>query len=1177
MWKKGRVRVDEFTAKNDREHILSEPGMYVGSTDTTKCGVWLMDPDEKRIIYKMIKYNPGLIHIFREILSNAHDNVERSFERSDDNPVTVIRVTLDLDTGRITVWNDGLWIPVEETDELVRLTGETVYVPTMIFGRTKTSGNYDQETNTGGGQYGFGAKLTNVFSSEFTVVCHDPYVHKTFTQTWTDNMETENDPIIKRSSAKRGYTQISWIPDWSRFGDGGIGYSKYMIQVFHKLCADVAMASGVPVTFKCGDYSHRIVLKLGDDKSPRLVQYVRKFYKFKCIDLPSPNLSSEVPYSQCVVAEWDQPGQSPGSMAWCNGIFNPYGGVHVNGWVNPIVTLLKDDIFGGGKKGAKIYKPSDFTENLVFFVAARVNNPKFEDQRKTRMIKPVANGALGGLRGERKDTAFAVVRKKLLAMKKWDFVIRLQETADDRANRLLAKGEGKGTKRRPKVAKLKDANWASHRDWSKRVRTRLLVTEGDSALASAISAMSVVKNGHSIYGGLPIRGKILNPDGKSAAVVAANAEIDALKRTLGIRQNADYSKDSEFQTLRYGGVWLLCDADDDGYHIQGLIMWLFKSLWPSLWDREYIQAVATPVVKISKGKGKSAKQLEFYINDDYIQWCENNSQRGWNKPKYYKGLGSSTPLEAKRWLKYLRRIDYVNDKHAKELLDMAFNSKRTNDRKEWLGQLDPSSITRNYREEEIENGVAIRVPVSKFVKNDLVLFSWADCVRSLPGFDGLKPGQRKVLYALRKNGVRTPTKMIELIGKVMSDAQYHHGDAALAGNMTGLAQSYPGSNNIPLLVADGQFGSRLKGGKDAASARYISTALDPMQFLIFRPEDDPILNYLESDGISVEPKTYYPIVPMVLINGSDGIGTGWSTQISSIHPMRVVKWIKLRMNGKNPSKTMKLKPWWNGWNGTVKREGKSWVTRGEMVNEGNGVYRITELPIGMWTQLFKESVKAKQKKPAKSGLTYWEEEGIISGYTEGGDENTVDFEIIAGDNWDEEMVRNSLITTLQADNMHAFDVNGTIKRYNDYHEILEYFCEQRLDAYKRRRRWWLKEYKHQLTILSDKYRFVREIINDTLSIKKRPEQDVMEELRTKGYRELLPDEKGYDVNGFRYLTNLPMRSMTSEMLSKLKRERDNLQQTYDDLKNATPTDIWLKELDEFVSAFQSRYTTISEE
>ncbi len=661
MGKKGRVRAHEFTAKNDREHILSEPGMYVGSIETTKCGTWLMDPDEKRIIFKTIKYNPGLIHIFREILSNAHDNVERSLERSEDHPVTAIKVTIDVDTSRITVWNDGLWIPVEETDELVRLTGETVYVPTMIFGRTKTSGNYEQETNTGGGQYGFGAKLTNVFSSEFTVKCHDPYIHKTFTQTWSDNMSSESTPLIKRSSAKKGYTEVSWIPEWSCFGDSN--YSKSMIRVFHKLCADVAMASGVPVTFKCGDYTHRIVLKLGNDKNPKLVQYVRKFYGLKCIDLPSPTNSTDIPYSQCVVAEWTQPGQSPGSMAWCNGIFNPYGGVHVNGWINPVISILKDDIFKG--KNSTTFRPSDFTDNLLFFVSARVNKPKFDDQRKTKMTKPIVTGALGSLRNERKEIAVTAVRKKLLALKKWEFVIRLQETAEDRANRLLSKGEGKGNKR-PMIGKLKDANWASHKSWTKRGRTRLLVTEGDSALTSAKSALSVVENGHNIYGALPIRGKLINPDGKSVAVVAANAEVDALKRTLGIRQNVDYSKDSEYETLRYGGVWLLCDADDDGYHIQGLIMWLFKTLWPSLWKREYIQAVATPVVKMTKGTGKKVKTLEFYINDDFKRWCKENSQQGWSKPKYYKGLGSSNKEEVKKWLQYLRRIDYINDNDAEE-------------------------------------------------------------------------------------------------------------------------------------------------------------------------------------------------------------------------------------------------------------------------------------------------------------------------------------------------------------------------------------------------------------------------------------------------------------------------------------------------------------------------------
>ena len=135
-----------------------------------------------------------------------------------------------------------------------------------------------------------------------------------------------------------------------------------------------------------------------------------------------------------------------------------------------------------------------------------------------------------------------------------------------------------------------------------------------------------------------------------------------------------------------------------------------------------------------------------------------------------------------------------------------------------------------------------RMLVSEFITKELVLFSVADNVRSIPSvLDGLKPAQRKVLYACFKRNLKGDIKVAQLAGYVSEHAAYHHGEASLTSTMVGMAQNFTGSNNLNLLVPSGQFGTRANGGKDAASARYIFTRLSPATRRLFHPDDDALL------------------------------------------------------------------------------------------------------------------------------------------------------------------------------------------------------------------------------------------------------------------------------------------------------------------------------------------------
>lgn len=612
----------------------------------------------------------------------------------------------------------------------------------------------------------------------------------------------------------------------------------------------------------------------------------------------------------------------------------------------------------------------------------------------------------------------------------------------------------------------------------------------------------------------------LNVRGASAAQIAGNVEINAIKQILGLKQNEIY-KDTA--GLRYSKLVILTDADVDGSHIKSLIMSFIHAFWPSLvrLNPSFIQTIKTPIVKATKGK----ETIEFFTEGDYRKWQQDTSGKGFSI-KYFKGLGTSTKNDAKDIFKRIEelRVDYTyKGKECDKSILLAFDkdtkSVCSDARKEWL---------RNYNKDSYIQLTQKEVSYTDFIHKELIHFSIYDNIRSIPSIcDGLKPSQRKILYYMIKKGIDKPIKVGQLSGYVSAETGYHHGETSLQQAIIGLAQDFIGTNNINLLYPDGNFGSRL-APNDAASPRYIFTRLEEITKKIFDKRDMGLLNYLEDDGLAIEPEWFIPIIPMILVNGCSGIGTGFSTSIPQYNPKDIITNLK-RLLKKEP--IVKMEPWFKNFKGKVSSLGNgNYQTEGTLVN---GI--ITEIPVGTFLSPYKEYLESQPGVSSVKNLTL--------------DENT-DIKIHITH---EPTANLKLTKKFSTTNMYLFNHLGVITKYDSPEEILKEFYKVRLRYYTLRREYLIKLFKTQLKFLMAKKRFVEEYTSGVLQINRKSVKEINEILSKREF----PLKEA----SFGYLVDMPFSSITIEKIKELGKACETKQKELDFYTSNTPENLWLFDLE----------------
>jgi DNA topoisomerase II len=705
---------DQYSRKTPLEHVLLRPGMYIGPTERLPPSpVWVLEGNDPGSELRMVRRDfglvPALIKVFDEILVNASDNRLRNPKTCTQIDVTIHRGSKkEGDGARIRIWNNGKGIPVHMHNT------EKLYVPELLFGHLLTGSNFDDnEKRLTGGRHGYGAKLANIFSKRFTVETLDSKRRLHYAQTWTNNMHDVQAAIVTPTDEVADYTCIEFEPDLQRLGCKSNQLPDEEYAVMRRRVIDLA---GCFPTLK--------VTLDGRDVSMNSFADYCQLYRTSETKLFFKNVNS-----RWTVGVGLSEAGSFETVSFVNGMATSRGGTHINMLLGQIMKVIQTKVEKADKELGQLIGPALIRRHLFLACNAQIENPTFDSQMKENLtsspstfgsVCKLSSAFLKSLTVPIEEGGPGIVEELVLAAKG-----RKQAS-------LFKEVGGKKTKRQlMSIPKLEDAHLAGT---DSSLDCTLILTEGDSAKALAVAGLEVV--GRNRFGVFPLRGKFLNVRDATTAQLTNNEEVKALTAILGLNFKTKYDCDEQRRQLRYGRILLMTDQDNDGSHIKGLIMNFFRHFWPSILKPTedssaglpFLACFVTPLLKATK-KTSKGKVLAFYSAAEYKAWRDTLDEaelRRWSV-KFYKGLGTSTPAEAKEYFsafdKNLVPYRWKSD-HDGELLDMVFDKSRAADRRDW--------ITNEYDENaslELDPNGGNEASYEDFVNKEMIHFSNADNIR----------------------------------------------------------------------------------------------------------------------------------------------------------------------------------------------------------------------------------------------------------------------------------------------------------------------------------------------------------------------------------------------------------------------------------------------------------------
>lgn len=1208
-----------------RQHVMARPDMYISSTTIEEShGVTFRVSDRscdneesssevvgattkrrkatidclERVDFKA-DISPAFLKYLDEIVSNAHDNGLRDATQRN------IKIAFDQQTGKIVVWNDGTGIEPTKFKETDR------YTIAIIFGEymsgTNLSSTTAEEGSTetasarlfAGGRNGYGISLVNTFSSSFIVETACPQSKTLYRQEWSDNMSKEHPAKIKTFRGSNGYVKIECVPDWKLLGmpePGSTGTPQSVVDALSRRAWDIATCSSlrsnnvswctsIPADGGAIKWPAPLPITNGQQFLKALVGESARGGRSIAHDVikrPSDGLAVfDISICSVTPEEGESLDKTGSRMtAFVNGI-RCCAGTHVRHAMDRVIEMIREKVRSKAKRGDDMtIKPQHVQNCLAVCIVCLVADKSFDSQAKEKLTTPARSL---GFSWTPSDKFKAVLLDKTAVV---ESVISAVSTKEAVAARKAV------TSNRSNVSRIAKYDPPASTRVSKDKRY-LLITEGDSAKSFVIAGVSAI--GRDFIGIYSLRGKVMNSRNNSTSKVQQNRELTELARIMGLKPGETYTKEM-VDALPFDHLVLVVDQDMDGSHIGGLVMWWFVDMFPSLLKvkPDYIQRFYTALVKATPSR-RNQEALQFYSMGDYERWAKDQTDLNNFNIKYYKGLGTSTSEEAREYFKHYQRHLLslrFNGESCEKMMETFFDGKKTAERKQLLSACDP--------DQQIDFGAG-EVSYETVVTKDLSHFAMYDTERAIPnGLDGFKPGQRKVNYFFTDKRVTNEMKVAQAGAAVAQYTNYHHGEVSLTETIVGMAIEHVGTNNIPLLVPKGQFGSRLNKPSVHSAPRYIFTHLnEPFVGKLFRREDDPVLERVVDEGHVVEPKVYCGVIPMLLINGSSGIGTGWSTFIPPHNPMDVIAACKkiahagITAGDESLSQVQlgQMLPYYDGFvgtltvdeEGTLRTEGK-WEVH---LEESKIV--ITELPVGVWGVPYEEFIKEKLMTTSVTDLSKKRKAGDDAG--ESNSPNPLVIDIFPGSS--ETRVRIELLcdseqlaqlhsqpdgivdvfklrNTFSMRNMWIFDEHNKLHRLSNAEELIWKHAHFRLDMYNKRKAHQIATKEAEIARASEILRFVEMIISGELVIVNRPMQELVHELEGHNFTRQNDDTDGQgpaNFQCFKYLLGIPLYSITAERAQKLRDELQAMHAEITRIRSLTSYGMWFDELNELEEAY----------
>ena len=1223
-----------------RDHVLLRPDTYIGSIDNDNDAMNVYEDERKKIIKKEINFTPGFYKCFDEVLVNAYDHTTRNDTLVEK--CKTIKVYISKDEGMIKVWNDGDGIPVTISKK------HGIYFPEMIFGNLLSSSNYDDDNErTGSGRNGLGAKLCNVYAKKFIVETLDmKHGNKRYIQEFRKNMSEKDEPTItKAKSNETPYTCITYYPDFEKFNMKGMTDDD--VAWMKRRAFDIAACTKKEVTVYLNDEELNVqtfedYIKLHYDDEPLLIySEVNNRWKIGCAFVPDTGNNQ---------------------VSFINGTSTYKGGTHVDYIMDQITNAVAAHI---KIKEKIVVKPSLIKEHLDLFINAEIVNPSFSSQTKSELTsKPSKYGSIWQIPKSFIDSLCKtklielVVRnaqfKEATALNKTDgkkqSMITIQKLEDARwagtkkskeCRLFLTEGDsafsyfkaglvhiGKeqygGFPLRGKLLNVRNASVEQIRFNEEFIALKQIMGLRQDEKYTDTSKLrygGIIILTDSDSDGSHIKGLIINlfqyfwPEllkidnfigTMVTPLIRAWKKTDKAKKEP-IEFATEYKFEEWTKTVDikkydvkyYKGL----GTSDDKTARKSFVDFDKKITW-YVWDSVKEELKEKKEKKEVKKGEKNENNNESENNSENENENENENESESENKGDGKGIinvneGGGVKVKKVKGKKgklenNITDPEILNSK-SYDRITLAFDETRADDRKGWLTNYN------KYLEADYEKPT---VTYSEFIDRDLIHFSNYDNIRSIPSvIDGLKPSMRKIMWVCLLDNIKKDIKVIDLASEVSKRTAYKHGNKSLEETIIGMAQDFTGSNNINLLYPNGNFGHRWIDGKDSASSRYIFTFLENITPKIFLKDDNSILNMLQEDGKEVEPENFYPIIPMVLVNGANGIGTGFATAVPQYNPLDIIDNLIRKMEGKDMKDMI---PWYNGFKGEIeeekdaKKNGKAYSfyrSIGKYETKDGNTITITELPVGTNKCLFprdyeekvlcpmagisytpkdekKEAGKKKKKDVQKKKVSEVDE--ILNKFFNNCGLNDVSFELYFKEKELQRLCKRGAVldklklsTTISISNMYLYNTKGVLTKYKTPLEILNEFYEFRLNIYVKRRAHHLLLLNNELQILKYKVKYIRDVLDDKIKVARKKKEEVIEQIVKRGYPKLsrkvdaTEEDKSYD-----YLAGMLLWSLTQEKIDELEKEYEEKKKEYDDYNSITETELWKRELLEFREAYK---------